>query len=83
MQLNSALHEARLRGFADFKASNGWFQNYRKRYQICKILSLHGEAADVNIQETEPLIEVIELIHVHIVNRPVTFKLFYRSFDKN
>jgi hypothetical protein len=54
-----ALHEAKLRGIADFKASDGWFRNWRKRYGIGKSLRLHGEAADVNIQETEPKIEVI------------------------
>ena len=54
-----ALHEAKLRGIADFKASDGWLPNWRKRYGIGKSLRLHGEAADVNIQETEPKIEVI------------------------
>nr|CAH0104180.1 unnamed protein product [Daphnia galeata] len=54
-----ALHEAKLRGIADFKASDGWFRNWRKRYGIGKSLRLHGEAADVNIQETEPKIEII------------------------
>jgi hypothetical protein len=31
----------------------GWLPNGRKRYGIGKSLRLHGEAADVNIQETE------------------------------
>ncbi len=48
-----ALHEAKLRGIADFKASDGWLPNWRKRYGIGKSLRLYGEAADVNIQETE------------------------------
>ena len=48
-----ALHEAKLRGIADFKASDGWLPNWRKRNGIGKSLRLHGEGADVNIQETE------------------------------
>ena len=53
-----ALHEAKLKGIANFKASDGWFLNWRKRFGIGKSLKLHGEAADVNISEIEPLIEV-------------------------
>lgn len=33
----------------EFKASDGWFRNWRGRHGIGKSIRLHGEAADVNL----------------------------------
>lgn len=38
---------------AGFKASDGWFRNWRGRYGIGKSARLHGEAADVNLIAAE------------------------------
>ncbi|EFX68993.1 hypothetical protein DAPPUDRAFT_114086 [Daphnia pulex] len=54
-----ASHEAKLRGIQNFKASDGWFCNWRKRCLIGPSLRLFGEAGDVNIEEMEPLIQAI------------------------
>ena len=40
-------------GFADFNASNGWFQRWRMRFNIGKNVNLHGEAADIDFAEAE------------------------------
>lgn len=53
-----AAHEAKLRGILNFKASDGWFQNWRNRCLIGHSLRLFGEAGDVNIEEIEPHIQV-------------------------
>jgi hypothetical protein len=53
-----AAHEAKLRGIPNFKASDGLFRNWRKLCLIGPSLRLFGEAADVNIEEMEPLIQV-------------------------
>lgn len=52
-----ALLEARQRGYKDFKASNGWFSNWRWRYRVKQSVHLHGEAADVDIVAVEQSIE--------------------------
>lgn len=49
--------EARLRKVENFFASDGWFQNWRKRYGIGISMKLFGEAADVDPKEMEPIIE--------------------------
>ena len=56
-----AVHEAKLRGILNFKASDGWFRNWRKRCLIGPSLRLFGEADDVNITEMEPLIQVLNI----------------------
>ena len=43
-----ALHEADVRGL-DFKALNGWFSNWRWRFNVSKYVKLHGEAGDVDM----------------------------------
>lgn len=52
-----ALFEAKLRGCSNFKASNGWFSNWRRRYNIRNSVYLHGEAADIDIPSVEFKIE--------------------------
>ena len=54
-----AILEARNRGHAEFKASNGWFDDWRQRYNVKKSVRLHGEAADINIAAVEPEIETL------------------------
>ena len=46
-----ALHEAKLRNILNFKASDGWFRNWRKRLSINKSVRLSGEAGDVNPED--------------------------------
>jgi predicted XRE-type DNA-binding protein len=53
-----ALHEANKIGLTEFKASDGWFRNWRRRNGIGPSLRLFGEAGDVNIEEIEKLIQV-------------------------
>ena len=48
-----ALYEAKQRGITEFKASDGWFGCWRWQYNVGKSVRLHGEAADVNIEEAE------------------------------
>ena len=40
-------------GITDFTASNGWFQGWRRRFNIGKNVKLHGEAADIDLKEAE------------------------------
>ena len=54
-----ALYEAKQRGITEFKASDGWFGRWRWRYNVGKSVHLHGEAADVNIEEAEREIQVL------------------------
>ena len=53
-----AAHEAELKGISNFKASDGWFRNWRKRCFIGPSVRLFGEAGDVNIEKMKPLIQV-------------------------
>ncbi len=52
-----AVIEARMRGIENFKASNGWFRNWRRRCSIQESMRLFGEAGDVDPKEMEPKIE--------------------------
>ncbi|KAI9549182.1 hypothetical protein GHT06_006813 [Daphnia sinensis] len=54
-----ASHEAKARGISNFKASDGWFRNWRERCSIGHSIRLFGEAADVSVAEMEPLIQTI------------------------
>nr|CAH0104760.1 unnamed protein product [Daphnia galeata] len=54
-----ALHEAKKIGLTEFKASDGWFRNWRRRNGIGPSLRLFVEAGDVNIEEVEKLIQII------------------------
>ena len=53
-----ALHDAYVRGL-DFKASNGWFSNWRWRFNVSKYVKLHGEAGDVDMQAAEQSIDLL------------------------
>lgn len=52
-----ARREAALRGHENFKASDGWFRNWKKRFNIGNKIRLYGEAGDVNIEQDEPIIQ--------------------------
>ena len=43
---------------SEFKASDGWFARWRKRFNVGDSVALFGEAGDVNIEEVEKLIQV-------------------------
>jgi len=46
-----ALLEARPLNIPNFKASDGWFNNFRKRNEIGSSIRLFGEAGDVNMEQ--------------------------------
>ena len=46
-----AIHEAQLNNILDFKASDGWFRNWRERTSIKTSIRLTGEAGDVNPED--------------------------------
>lgn len=48
-----ALDFAKDLNLPEFKASDGWFRNWRGRHGIGKSMRLHGEAADVNLIAAE------------------------------
>lgn len=48
-----ALQEGKRLNINDFRASDGWFRNWRWRLGIGKSVRLHGEAGDVNLEEAE------------------------------
>ena len=52
-----ARHEAGLRGIQNFKASNGWFANWKKRCSLEDSIRLFGEAADVDQEQLKPLMQ--------------------------
>ena len=54
-----AMLEARIRGHVDFKASNGWFDHWRWRYNVKKSVRLQGEAGDIDIAAVEQDIEML------------------------
>lgn len=49
--------EAMLRGIENFKASDGWFRNWKRRFNIGCHIRLYGEAGDVNPFTAEPLMQ--------------------------
>lgn len=54
-----ALREAEIRGLQDFKASDGWFRNWRKRFGVGASIRLCGEAGDVDVASIErPMAEL-------------------------
>lgn len=64
-----AQREARLRNILDFKASDGWFRNWRKRFGVGVSMKLHGEAGDVRVAEIGPVNEFrSKLEHFHPKN---------------
>lgn len=46
-----ALSEAKRLNLNEFVASDGWFQNWRKKHGIGKSVRLYGEAGDVSVQD--------------------------------
>ena len=54
-----AMHEAKLRKIDNFKASDGWFGRWRWRYNIAGSVRLQGEAASVNLEESEAQMKVL------------------------
>ncbi len=55
-----ALHEAGLRGITNFKASNGWFETWKKNYQVGESIRLFGEAGDVDMAIIQPIIDELK-----------------------
>lgn len=55
-----ALHEAGLRCITNFKASNGWFETWKKNYQIGESIRLFGEAGDVDMALIQPVIDELK-----------------------
>ena len=55
----STLLEARIRGHVGFKASNGWFDHWRWRYNVKKSVRLQGEAGDIDIAAVEQDIKML------------------------
>ncbi|KAL5497334.1 hypothetical protein EMCRGX_G013794 [Ephydatia muelleri] len=53
------MHEAKLRKIDNFKASDGWFGRWRWRYNIAGSVRLQGEAASVNLEESEAQMKVL------------------------
>lgn len=51
-----AMDEATLRGILNFRASNGWFENWKKMFAIGDSVRLFGEAGDVDMSVLKPLI---------------------------
>ena len=54
-----ALFEAKRQGVIDFRASDGWFYNWRWRCNVSKCTRLHGEAADVDLDAAEREMHVL------------------------
>lgn len=54
-----ASYEAKLQGVSDFKASDGWFANWRWRFDIGKRVRLYGEASDVDLSKAEGEIQIL------------------------
>ena len=55
-----ALFEARRLNIPDFKASDGWFKNLRKRNGIGSSIRLFGEAGDVSIDQFQEEMEKLK-----------------------
>lgn len=55
-----ALHEARVRGIINFKASDGWFYKWRIRFNVGDSTRLFGEAGDVDLATVGPIIEELK-----------------------
>lgn len=53
--------EAKRLGIANFSASDGWFYRWRWRYNISKRVTLHGEAAEIDLQAAEQEVEKLRI----------------------
>jgi len=78
-----AQYEAHLRGLTNFRASNGWFLNWRKRNGIGKSVRLYGEAGDVNVSQfLEAINEMKEALQDYDISNIFNMDetgLFYRA----
>ena len=65
-----ALREAEIRGISGFSASDGWFRNWRRRYEIGASIRLYGEAGDVDVGAIEPAMRDlrVQLANYHLKN---------------
>lgn len=78
-----ALREAEIRGVSGFSASDGWFRNWRRRYEVGASIRLYGEAGDVDTAAIEPVmrelrVQLINYDPKNIFNMDET-GLFYRA----
>jgi hypothetical protein len=78
-----ALREAEIRGISGFSASDGWFRNWRRRYEIGASIRLYGEAGDVDVGAIEPAMRDlrVQLANYHLKNifNMDETGLFYRA----
>nr|CAH0108968.1 unnamed protein product [Daphnia galeata] len=78
-----ALREAKIRGISGFSASDGWFRNWRRRYEIGASIRLYGEAGDVDVGAIEPAMRDlrVQLANYHLKNifNMDETGLFYRA----
>ena len=76
--------EAATRCHDNFKASDGQFRNWKKRFNIGNKIKLYGEAGDVNIEAADALIqdlrEKLEDFDTKNVFNMDETGLFYREF---
>jgi hypothetical protein len=65
-----ALREAEIPGISGFSTSDGWFRNWRRRYEISASICLYGEAGDDNVGAIEPAMRDlrVELVNYHLKN---------------
>ncbi|KAK4017571.1 hypothetical protein OUZ56_033077 [Daphnia magna] len=56
-----ALREAEIRGVSGFSASDGWFRNWRRRYEVGASIRLYGEAGDVDTAAIEPVMRELRV----------------------
>ena len=78
-----ALREANLLGLSNFRASDGWFRNWRNRLAEGESIRLYGEAGDVNISDIAPMMRELRMFLVvydpaNIFNMDES-GLFYRA----
>ena len=69
--------EANLLGLSNFRASDGWFRNWRKRLAVGESIRLYGEAGDVNISDIAPMMREFRVFLV--VNDPANIFNMYES----
>ena len=87
MLQQKALDIAKSLGHEDFKASNGWLQNYRKRFTIGTML-LHGEGGEVDkndpvlLQQLDELMDLIDTYEYQNMYNMDETGLFYRLLPR-
>lgn len=78
-----ALREAQQRGIDNFKASDGWFPNWKRRCCVGASVRLYGEAGDVDVASFKPAMDKLRSVLCfykpeNIFNMDET-GLFYRA----